>query len=179
MSKITLTLDTDQLSAGGEDIKQLAEDIQAFINILHHASPDYIEAGNILQAQLDEQMKKLSTPTDPHEKFCEKLDEICPYKIELMLDADIKYLYAKLKSEIGEAMGPVSYAAYKLAQALRGHELSFEWVGDFVKYYEDNWETMEDKEIINWCDEKYEDNPPDWSDIINEIKSRCKSEDAE
>lgn len=38
---------------------------------------------------------------------------------------------------------------------------------------------MEDKEIINWCDEKYEDNPPDWSDIVNEVKARCKVENAE
>lgn len=38
---------------------------------------------------------------------------------------------------------------------------------------------MADKEIINWADEKYEDNPPGWDDIICEIKDRCKIEDAE
>lgn len=38
---------------------------------------------------------------------------------------------------------------------------------------------MNDKEIINWCDEKYEDDPPGWDDIICEIKDRCKIEDAE
>lgn len=36
-----------------------------------------------------------------------------------------------------------------------------------------------DKCIIDWSDEKFEDNPPDWSDIVNEIKSRCKIKDAE
>lgn len=35
-----------------------------------------------------------------------------------------------------------------------------------------------DECIINWADEKYEEDPPDWSDIVNEIKARCKIEDA-
>lgn len=35
-----------------------------------------------------------------------------------------------------------------------------------------------DKCIINWADEKYEEDPPDWSDIVNEIKAKCKIEDA-
>ena len=38
---------------------------------------------------------------------------------------------------------------------------------------------QEVKEIINWADEKYEDNPPDWSEIITELKKRFKVEDAE
>lgn len=137
MGRLTFVLDTDQFSSGGEDIKQLAEDIQAFINILHHTSPDYIEAGNILQRQLDEQMKKLDTSTDPREKFCKKLDEMCPYKLEA---TDLAHLYAELKSEIGEAMGPVSYAAYRLATELDKANLSCAWVWDFVKYYEEHWE---------------------------------------
>lgn len=56
MSRIVLTLDTEQFSGGAEDLKQLAEGIQAFLNILHNASPDYCEAGNLLQRQLDEQL---------------------------------------------------------------------------------------------------------------------------
>lgn len=136
MGCITLTLDTEQFSSGGEDIKQLAEDIQAFINILHHASPDYVEAGNILQRQLDEQVQAYEKEVDPREKFREKLDEMCPYKLEA---TSLAHLYAELKSEIGEAMGPVSYAAYRLATKLEEANLSCVWVWDFVKYYEEHW----------------------------------------
>lgn len=58
MSCIVLTLDTEQFSGGAEDLKQLAEGIQAFINILRNASPDYCEAGSLLQRQLDEQLSE-------------------------------------------------------------------------------------------------------------------------
>jgi hypothetical protein len=140
MDSITLTIKLKDMDACEGDFDQLVSDIQAFINILHHASPDYVEAGNILQQQLDEQIKQhKEEATDPVESMRKRLDEMCPYAMEAMQDADIKNLYAGLKSEIGEAMGPVSYAAYKLAQGLRTRDLSVDWVFKFVDYYEKNW----------------------------------------
>lgn len=140
MGCITLVLDTDQFSSGADDIEQLAEDIQAFINILHHAGPDYIEAGNLLQRQLEDQMEKLRDKSnDPKEKMQKYLDNIAPDIIDGRV-ADLNALYFDLRNSIGEAMGPVSYAAYTLATKLKDLGQPSEWVWDFVKYYEDHWE---------------------------------------
>lgn len=137
MDSLTFTINLKDLDACDGDFDQVVSDIQAFLNILHHTSPDYCLAGGILQKQLDEQVKKHKEETDPCEKFREKLDEMCPYKLEA---TDLAHLYADLKSEIGEAMGPVSYAAYALATKLDEANLSCKWVWDFVKYYEEHWE---------------------------------------
>lgn len=151
MGRITLTLYTDQFSSGGEDIEQLAEDIQAFINILHHASPDYVEAGDILQKQLDEQVKKHKEETaDPKEQMQKYLDSVCPLDVNGdIASAGFWKYYDELRHNIGEAMGPVSYAAFKLARYIeeqnlpaykKEHDAGTKWVWDFVKYYEENWE---------------------------------------
>ena len=140
MDSLTFTINLKDLDACDGDFDQLVSDIQAFINILHHASPDYVEAGNILQTQLDEQVKKYKEETDPRERFRKKLDEMCPFIMDAMQDKDLKNLYAGLKSEIGEAMGPISYAAYKLVQELCKHDCAINWVWDFVKYYEEHWQ---------------------------------------
>ena len=143
MGCLTFVLNTDDFSAGGEDIKQLAKDIQAFINILHHASPDYVEAGNILQRQLDEQMKK-DRPADPKEQMQKYLDSVCPLSTEQdIASAGFWQCYDDLRKSIGEAMGPVSYAAFKLANYIeeqkypaykKEHDAGTKWVWDFVKY---------------------------------------------
>lgn len=141
MDSLIFTISLKDLDACDGDFDQLVSDIQAFINILRHASPDYVEAGNILQTQLDEQVKKHKEETaDPREKFRGKLDEMCPYKMDIIQCTDLKNLYVYLKSEIGEAMGPVSYAAYSLVSKLKETNMASDWVWDFVKYYEDNWD---------------------------------------
>ena len=154
MGCITLTLDTDDFSSGSEDLEQLAKDIQAFINILHNASPDYVEAGDILQRQLDEQIKKLTEdkpdPRSPKEKMQEYLDSVCPIGIpDEIASAGFWQCYGDLRKSIGEAMGPVSYAAFKLAKYIEEqthpaykeeHDAGTKWIWDFVKYYEENWE---------------------------------------
>lgn len=140
MDSLTFTISLKDLDACEGDFDQVVEAIQNFINILHCASPDYYLAGDVLQKQLDEQVKQhKETPVDPCETFYEKLDKLCPYMMPAMQDEELKNLYAELKSEIGEAMGPVSYAAYKLAQGLSKRDCAVNWVWDFVKYYEENW----------------------------------------
>jgi len=151
MGCITLVLDTDQFSSGADDIEQLAEDIQAFINILHHTSPDYIEAGNLLQRQLDEQMQKFKdNKSDPKEEMQKYLDSVCPIKVDgEVASAGFWKYYNELRKSIGEATGPVSYAAFKLARYIeeqdipaytKEHDAGTKWVWDFVKYYEEHWE---------------------------------------
>lgn len=140
MDSLTFTINIKDLDACDGDFDQVVSDIQAFINILHHASPDYVEAGDILQKQLDEQVKKHKEETaDPKEQMQKYLDSIAPDIIDGRV-ADLNALYCDLRSSIGEAMGPVSYAAYTLATKLKDLGQQSEWVWDFVKYYEENWE---------------------------------------
>lgn len=151
MGRIVLTLDTDQFSACAEDIEQLADDIQAFINILKHASPDYVEAGTLLQRQLDEQMGHLIKPVpSPKEQMQKYLDSVCPINVDNEIaSTGFWECYDELRHNIGEAMGPVSYAAFKLARYIeeqnlpaykKEHDAGTKWVWDFVDYYEKNWE---------------------------------------
>ncbi len=154
MGRIVLTLDTDQFSSGGEDLEQFAKDIQAFINILHNASPDYVEAGDILQKQLDEQIRALVIEPvpelDPKEKMQKYLDAVCPVSTEQeIVSSGFWQCYDNLRKQIGEAMGPVTYAAYRLARYIESqdhsaykkeHDAGTKWVWDFVKYYEEHWE---------------------------------------
>ena len=141
MDSLTFTISLKDLDACDNNFDQLVDDIQAFINILHHANPNYAEAGNILQTQLDEQAKKhKEETTDPREKFRERLDMLCPYDMETIPVTELKDLYAVLKSQIGEAMGPVCYTAHKLIRALKSHDCYADWVSAFVDYYEENWE---------------------------------------
>ena len=140
MDSITLTISLKDLDACDGDFDQLVSDIQAFINILHHASPDYVEAGNILQKQLDEQVKKHKEETDPREKFLKKLDDYRPIVIDGS-DPNLSALYRELCNSIGEAMGPVCYAAFELVKYLEEQNFASgtRWVWDFVNYYKENW----------------------------------------
>ena len=141
MDSLTFTISLKDLDACDGDFDQVVNAIQNFINILHCASPDYYLAGDVLQKQLDAQVKEHKEETlTPTGKMYKKLDELCPYMMPAMQDEELKNLYAELRNQIGDAMGPVSYAAYKLAQKLSKCDCSVNWVWDFVKYYEDNWE---------------------------------------
>jgi hypothetical protein len=156
MSRIVLTFDTDQFSACAEDIEQLAKDIQAFINILCNASPDYVEAGNLLQRQLDEQMKKLTEdkpdPRSPkekmQEKFCDIFDEanlgFTAWDLnERHGDDPVPGLFDawdNFLNQIGEAMGPMCYAAWTLSCKFKQAGYKSDWIDACITYYEENWE---------------------------------------
>lgn len=151
MDSITLTIKLKDLDACDGDFDQLVDDIQAFINILHHASPDYVEAGSILQKQLDEQVKKhKEEKTDPRTTMQGYLDTVCPVSTDgEIASTGFWERYNDLRKTIGEAMGPMSYAAFVLASYIEGqnlpaykkeHDAGTKWVWDFVKYYEKNWQ---------------------------------------
>lgn len=151
MDSLTFTINLKDLDACDGDFDQVVSDIQAFINILHRSSPDYYLAGDVLQKQLDEQVKKHKEETaDPKEQMRKYLDSVCPLSIdgELASAGFWKY-YDELRESIGKAMGPVSYAAFDLARYIeeqnlpaykKEHDAGTKWVWDFVKYYEDHWE---------------------------------------
>ena len=52
----------------------------------------------------------------------------------------IRDLVDQFFDQIGEAMGPVSYAGFQLTQALKNHNLSTDWVSNCIQYYQDNWD---------------------------------------
>lgn len=151
MDSLTFTISLKDLDACDGDFDQLVSDIQAFINILHRSSPDYYLAGGVLQKQLDEQVKKhKEETTDPKEQMQKYLDSVCPIRtFSEVASAGFWQYYDGLRKSIGEAMGPVSYAAFKLAKYIeeqnlpaykKEHDAGTKWVWDFVKYYEENWE---------------------------------------
>lgn len=154
MDSLTFTINLKDLDACDGDFDQVVSDIQAFINILHHASPDYVEAGDILQRQLDKQIeehkKEIEEVIDPKERMQKYLDSVCPISTDgEIASAGFWKYYDGLRKSIGEAMGPVSYAAFTLAKYIeeqnlpaykKEHDAGTKWVWDFVKYYEEHWE---------------------------------------
>lgn len=151
MDSITLTINLKDMDACDGDFDQVVSDIQAFINILHHASPDYVEAGNILQQQLDEQVKqyKEEKAKDPKGQMQKYLDSVCPISTDgEVASAGFWKYYDELRIKIGGTPMVVTYAAYELAKYIeeqnapaykKEHDAGTKWVWDFVKYYEENW----------------------------------------
>lgn len=157
MDSLTFTISTKDLKSAG--FEQLVSDIQLFLNILLRANPDYIEAGGILQKQLDEQVKKhkeelseLSDPRTPkeimREKFCDifneaKLGCTAYYMNEHRGDEPVPGFFDawdNFFAQIGEAMGPMCYAALTLSDVFHKAGLNTDWINACVSYYENNWE---------------------------------------
>lgn len=149
MDSLTFTIDTSELD--NTDFNQLTNDIQAFINILHHASPDYTVVGSILQKQLDEQIKKHKEEIDPvdwmREKFYDIFDEagfsftVCDMN-ERYSDEPVPGFFDawdNFFAQIGEAMGPMCYAAWRLSAVFQQAGLNTDWINTCVSYYESNW----------------------------------------
>ena len=142
MDSLTFTINFKDINDTDEP-QQVVDDLKLLFRFLMNANPNYYLVGNMLNEQLDkqvEQHKEEEETLTPIGKMYKKLDELCPYVMSAMQDEELKNLYAELRNQIGDAMGPVSYAAYKLAQKLSKQNCSVNWVWDFVKYYEDNWE---------------------------------------
>lgn len=151
MDSLTFTIDTSELV--NTDFDQLTNDIQAFINILHHAGPDYAVTGNMLQAQLNEQVKKHKEETaTPECKMRMEWDKIFDAAdlgftaldmheqhgdepVPGFWDAWDNFLH-----QIGEAMGPMCYAAWILSERFKEAGLKTDWINACVSYYEKNWE---------------------------------------
>ena len=153
MDSLTFTIKLKDLDACDGDFDQVVKAIQNFINILHCASPDYYLAGDVLQKQLDEQVKKHKEETGT-----------LAYKIRLKWDkifdeAKLGFTYWDMHErhgdepvpgyfdawdnfyhQIGEAMGPVCYAGYKLKMKFIEAGQYADWVDECIDYYEKNWE---------------------------------------
>lgn len=155
MDSLTFTISTKNLNSTG--FEQLVNDIQLFLNILLHANPDYIEAGGILQKQLDEQVKK-------HKEEIDSVEEIDPVEqmkekfYDIFDEADFSFTVWDMNehhgdepvpgffdawdnffAQIGEAMGPMCYAAWRLSAVFHRAGFNTDWINTCVSYYESNW----------------------------------------
>lgn len=110
----------------------------------------YDEIGVILDKQMMDTPECDATGNiigDPVEQFKIKFNEMCPYDLSMCVyHPRFIELIQNFRNQIGEAMGPVSYAAYQLQEWLRDcpanckeREHSWKWIWDWVKYYENNW----------------------------------------
>lgn len=97
-------------------------------------------AGNILDDPVEE------IPSDPVEQFKKRFNETCPYVLTEVHNPKFIGLINNFRNQIGEAMGPMTYAAYQLQEFLRNcpdntpeRAYPWSWIWHFVKYYEDNW----------------------------------------
>lgn len=141
MDSLTFTINLKDLNNpdNEDELKSIVGDMQLLIKFLMNANPNYYLIGNMLNDQLDEQMKQVKKEVvDPKIQMQEYLDSIEPDIIDGCIP-DLNALYCNLRKNIGEAMGPVSYAAYSLVSKLEELGQSSKWVWDFVKYYEKNW----------------------------------------
>lgn len=154
MNSLTFTIDFKDINDPDEP-QQVIDDLKLLFRFLMNANPNYYLVGNMLYDQLDNQTKHHEKETvDPRtpkekmqEKFCDIFDEAnlghtawdmnerhgdepCPG----YWDAWDNFL-----SQIGEAMGPVCYAAYKLKMKFIEAGQYGDWVDECIDYYEKNW----------------------------------------
>lgn len=153
MDSLTFTIKLKDLDACEGDFDQVVEAIQNFINILHCASPDYYLAGDVLQKQLDEQVKQHKEDTGtPACKMRMEWDRIFD-EAKLGFTAwdmheqhgdepvpEYWDAWDNFYHQIGEAMGPVCYAGYKLKMKFIEAGQYADWVDECIDYYEKNWE---------------------------------------
>ena len=152
MDSLTFTINLKDLDACDGDFDQVVSDIQAFLNILHRSSPDYYLAGDILQKQLDKQVEQYKEETlTPTGKMRMEWDRIFD-EAKLGFTAwDVHEQHGdepvlgywdawdNFYNQIGEAMGPVCYAGYKLKMKFIEAGQYPDWVDECIDYYEKNW----------------------------------------
>ena len=139
-------IDTNKLNdSDPESIEQTIKDFQMLVQFLCNANPDYYIIGETLKEQMEAQINKLNPKQDmimqwdiilERDCMCNSRDEY----LGLHHDNGIPELVDNFYAQIGEAMGPVSYAGFQLVQALKNSNLSTEWVSNCIQYYQDNWD---------------------------------------
>lgn len=141
-----LEIDTSQLNdSNPESIEQTIKDFQLLIQFLCNTNPDYYIIGGMIKEQLEKQVNRIDPKRDmimqwdmilERDCMCNSRDEY----LGLHHDNGIPELVDNFYAQIGEAMGPVSYAGFQLTQALKNSNLSTDWVSNCIQYYQDNWD---------------------------------------
>lgn len=151
MDKLTFTIDFKDIN-DPEEPQQVIDDLKLLFRFLMNANPNYYLVGNILSEQLDKQVEQHKEETlTPTGKMHMKWDKIFD-------EADLGFTAWDLHErhgdepcpgywdawdnfyhQIGEAMGPVCYAGYKLKQKFIEAGQYADWVDECIDYYEKNW----------------------------------------
>jgi len=137
-------IDTDNLLKF--ELEDSIKDMELLIKFLCNANPNYYLIGSMLKEQLEAQVHKMNK-LDPKQDMITQWDMILERDCECQSREDyvslhdgIRDLVDNFYAQIGEAIGPVCYAGYQLAQELKKHSLSTEWVENCIAYYRDNWD---------------------------------------
>lgn len=149
MDKLTFTIDLKNLNDydDPEEIKRVAEDMSLLFQFLKNCNPNYYLVGDILDKQLKEQLKETNSKQEMKEAWDRIFDEADlgftawdmhehhgDEPIPGYFDA-----WDNFYKQIGEAMGPVCYAAYKLKMKFIEAGQYGDWVDECIDYYEKNW----------------------------------------
>jgi hypothetical protein len=136
-------IDTRRLNdSNPESIEQTVKDFQMLIQFLCNANPDYYIIGEMLKEQMEKQVSKMDPKQDmikQWEMILERDTDSLSREDYVSLHDGIRDLVDQFFNQIGEAMGPVSYAGFQLTQALKNKGLSTDWVSNCIQYYQDNW----------------------------------------
>jgi hypothetical protein len=139
--KYTFTIDTEYLN-DPDETEDVVEDIKVLIRFLQRANPNYYLIGNMLDAQLNQQLEQ-DKQEDPKQqmiaKWNELWDEYVGVKLSDISDEGLKDNIQNFYSQIGEAMGPVCYAAFIVRKYAASSDIH-KWLDKCIKYYEEHWE---------------------------------------
>ena len=151
MDSLTFTINFKDINDPDEP-QQVVDDLKLLFRFLMNANPNYYLVGNMLNEQLDKQVKehkeKVLTPAG---KMYMEWDRIFD-------EADLGFTawdmheqhgdepvpgywdaWDNFYHQIGEAMGPVCYAGYRLKKKFIEAGQYADWVDECIDYYEKNW----------------------------------------
>lgn len=151
MDSLTFTINFKDINDPDEP-QQVVDDLKLLFRFLMNANPNYYLVGNMLNEQLDKQVEQHKEETlTPTGKMCVEWDRIFD-------EADLGFsswdmherhgdepvpdywdAWDNFYHQIGEAMGPVCYAGYKLKQKFAEADQYNCWVDECIDYYERNW----------------------------------------
>lgn len=136
------TINTDNLN-DPDSIEEAVADFKLLIRFLQRANPNYYLLGNLLDEQLEQQLEQIKSE-DPKQQMIAKWDELwVKYNGEDFtqhcLADNVRRKVDNFYSQIGEAMGPVCYAAWQVCSVSNDRDVHA-WINDCVKYYEEHWE---------------------------------------
>ncbi|MBR6135548.1 MAG: hypothetical protein IKQ22_03590 [Clostridia bacterium] len=128
---------------GGADDHEAARNLGKFLDECYW--PPYLDMLQSIMDQIDGQIKQLTL--DPKRDMITQWDMILERDCMCNSREDYVSLHDGIRdhvdnfyAQIGEAMGPVSYAGFQLTQALKNKNLSTDWVSNCIQYYQDNWD---------------------------------------
>ena len=135
------TINTDNLN-DADAPEEAVKDLQLLFKVLSNANPNYYLLGDMLNEQLTQQLEQIKSE-DPKQQMIAKWDELWDKYVGIELkdisDEGLKDNIQNFYSQIGEALGPVCYAAFIVRKYAASSDIH-KWLDECIKYYEEHWE---------------------------------------